>query len=95
MFAERITEHGDQEDEQSERQTRDLAICGVADITLALPDEPAGAEQRIAEAETDSAEYGKGTEPPEIATGILTVYDRQALDKRTDCQTLNERCRKR
>ena len=91
VLAERIGEHDDEEDEQPERQIGDEAISRLSNLALALPDEPAGAEQRVAETQTDAAQQREGTEPAEFAPGIAAIDHRQALDERSDHQALDER----
>ncbi len=86
ILGKREGEYNEQENEQTDRQVRDLAICRVADVALAFADEPAGAEQRVTEAQADAAEHGERAEPAEVAAGILAVGDRQALDQRADRQ---------
>ena len=67
MFRERIDEDDDKKRQQSKRKPRYESIGGVADIVLALAYEPAGTEQRIAEAESNTAQHGEWAKPAELA----------------------------
>src|SRR5580700_108983 len=91
VLGQSVTEHDHQKSEQSNRENRNQTIGRLADIALAFPDQPASPEQGIAEAQADTAQYSKGTEPSEFAAGILAVDDRQLLYKGADGQALHER----
>ena len=77
IFDQGIGENDGQEDEQPERQIGDEAISCVADLTFAFPDQPAGAEERVADAQSNAAKHRKGTEPAEFATNVATAGERQ------------------
>lgn len=64
MLDERKAEHRDQKQEQRERQGWDKPIGKIADVAVALPDEPACSEQRIADAQAGAAERREGLTQP-------------------------------
>jgi hypothetical protein len=85
-----IGEDDDQESEQCDRQIGDQSIGCLTHIAFAFPDEPAGAEQGIAETEANAAQYCKGTEPAEFAPGVLAIGYRQPLHQGADSHPLHE-----
>src|SRR5271170_527290 len=95
ILDEREGEDDNQEDEQSKRQKRYLAIGCVANVRLAFPDEPAGAEKRIAEAETEAAQHREGAEPAEHAADVPPIVEGKSLDERSDRHALDEGGEKR
>jgi hypothetical protein len=56
MLDERKAEHRDQKEQQRERQSRNEPIGGVADVAVAFANDPASAEQCIADAEAEATE---------------------------------------
>src|ERR1700722_1144455 len=95
VFGECVDEHDDQEDKHTNREIGYLAISGLADCSITFLDQPTGTKQRIAEAQPQTAKRGKGTEPAEVAAGILAVFDRKAFDEGTNGHSLDERRRER
>src|ERR1700684_2068223 len=63
MLNERKAEHRDQKQEQRERQGRDEPIGKIADVVLALANEPACSEQRVADAQATAAKHREGAHP--------------------------------
>jgi hypothetical protein len=59
-------------------------IGGLAKLAFAFSHQPAGAKQRVAEAEADAADRRERTEPAEFAADIAAVGDRKPLDQCTD-----------
>ena len=90
ILGKRNDKHGDQEDEQRDRQTRNEPVGELADLAVAFADEPARAEQRIADAKADAAEQREGAQPAEVAADIAAIGDRQPLDQSADGQPLHE-----
>ena len=90
MLDERKAEHRDQKQEQRERQRWDEPIGKLANVAVALANEPACSEQRVADAQADAAEHREGAQPTEVASDIVAIGDRKTLDQAADCQTLHE-----
>src|ERR1700730_2806590 len=93
IFDQGVYEDDGQEHEHAGREIGYLSPRRVPDISVTLVDQPAGAEQRIAETQADTTEHGKRTEPAEIAADILAIRDRQPLDEGADGHSLDERRR--
>ena len=62
----------------------------IADFGFAFLHQPAGAQQRVTETQANTAQHGKRTQPPEIATRVVTIGDRQSFDQGSDHQALGE-----
>src|SRR5262245_8928211 len=90
MLAKRIGKDDEQKYEQAGGKIGDQAIGAVSHFGFAFPDEPAGTEKRIAEAEADAAQDRKRAEPTEFATSVVAIGDGKTLDDGPDRQALNE-----
>ena len=77
----RVDEHDDEEGKEPGREIGNQAVGRVPQAALALLDEPAGAEQRVADTQADAAKHSKRTEPAPHAANILAIRNRQALYK--------------
>ena len=91
MLGQRVAEDDEQEDEQAERQIRDQAIGLIADIAFAFLDQPAGAEQRVAEAEADrrtAPQTGSASRNRRRHSGRSAIG--KPLDERPDRHALDE-----
>src|ERR1700749_4936239 len=71
VLGQSVTEHDNQKSKQPDREKRNQRIGRLGDITFTFSDQPASAEQRVSETQTNATQHGKGTEPPEFAAGIL------------------------
>src|SRR5260370_20000706 len=76
IFRQGVGKHDNQKHEQCKRQIGDEAIGFVADLAFTFSDEPAGAEERVADTQSDAAEHRKGAEPTEFAANVATVAKR-------------------
>src|SRR5207247_788532 len=76
-------------------EARNDAIGGMPHVALAFLHEPAGAEQRIAEAEAGAAQQREGAEPAELAADVAPVADGEPHYERPHGDALDERRGKR
>src|ERR1700730_15120174 len=85
-----VNEDDDEKHQYGNRENPDLAVRPVTDFALAFLHQPAGAEKRVAKAQTDAEEGRKWREPAKVTTGILTVGDLKPLDQGADRRPLHE-----
>ncbi len=90
VLCEGVNEDDDEEDQDADREHADLPVRCVADVRLAFPDQPAGAEKGVAKAQSDPARHGKRCEPAEVAARISTVRDLQPFHQCANRHSLHE-----
>jgi hypothetical protein len=85
-----VAEDDDEKDEQCNCEKRNQPIRFLADIAFTFPHQPASTEQGISETQADTAQHRKGTEPAEIAAGVLAVGNRKLLHEGAYNHALDE-----
>jgi hypothetical protein len=86
----RNRERHEQDRKHAGSEPPDATISPSTQFALTLEHEPAGAEQRVAEHESEPGEDCKRVQPAERSGGVLAIRDWNAAHHRADRGALNE-----